>query len=45
MTEETKNTLSHGQLQEGLKYALPKAPAVPSARGYQELSLTAAKNE
>ena len=44
MTEETRNTLLHGQLQEGLKYVLMKAPAVSGARDYQELC-TAAKNE
>ena len=44
MTEETRKTLLHGQLQEGLRYALMKAPAVSGARDYQELC-TAAKNE
>lgn len=31
MTEKTKNTLLHGQLQEGLKYALMKVPTVSGA--------------
>lgn len=44
MTEETRKTLLHGQLQEGLRYVLMKAPAVSGARDYQELC-TAAKNE
>ena len=44
MTEETRKTLLHGQLQEGLRYALMKAPAVSGAQDYQELC-TAAKNE
>ena len=43
-TEETRKTLLHGQLQEGLKYVLMKAPAVSGARDYMELC-TAAKNE
>ena len=41
MTEETRKTLLHGQLQEGLKYVLMKAPAVSGARDYR----TTAKNE
>ena len=44
MTEETKKTLLHGQLQEGLKYVLMKAPAVSGAQDYQGLCM-AAKNE
>ena len=44
MTKETRKTLLHGQLQEGLKYVLMKAPAVSGARDYQE-PCTAAKNE
>ena len=44
MTEETRKPLLHGQLQEGLRYVLMKAPAVSGARDYQELC-TAAKNE
>ena len=44
MTEETRKTLLHGQLQERLRYALMKAPAVSGASDYQELC-TAAKNE
>jgi len=42
--EETRNTLMHGQLQEGLKYSLMSAPAVSGAQTYPELCL-AAKNE
>ena len=41
---ETRNTLLHGQLQEGLSDALIKAPAVSGALAYQELCV-AAKNE
>ena len=44
MSDETRDTLLHGQLQEGLCYALMKAPAVSGARAYQELCL-AARNE
>ena len=44
MTEETRKTLLHGHLQEGLTYVLIKAPAVSGAQDYQELC-TAAKNE
>lgn len=44
MAEETRNALLYAQLQEGLKYALMKAPAVFGAQGYQELCV-AARNE
>ena len=44
MSSETRDTLLHGQLQEGLQYELMKSPAVSGAQGYQELCL-AAKNE
>ena len=42
--EETRNALLYAQLQEGLKYALMKAPAVSGAREYKELWVIA-KNE
>ena len=44
MSEETRGTLLHGQLQEGLIYDIMKAPAVSGCRGYKELCL-AARNE
>ena len=44
MSSETCDTLLFGQLQEGLKYALVKAPAVSGAQDYQQLCL-AARNE
>ena len=44
MSDETRNTLLHSQLQEGLSYELMKAPAVSGSHFYQELCL-AAKNE
>ena len=44
MSSETRDTLLFGQLQEGLKYDLVKAPAVSGAQGYQQLFL-AARNE
>ena len=44
MSGETRDTLLFGQLQEGLKYALMKAPAVSGAQGYKQLYL-AARNE
>ena len=44
MAEETQSALLYVQLQEGLKYALIKAPAVSGAQRYQELCV-AAKNE
>ena len=34
MSSETRDTLLFGQLQEGLKCALVKAPAVSGAQGY-----------
>jgi len=42
--EETRSTVLHGQLQEGLKYSIMSAPAVSGAQTYAELCL-AAKNE
>ena len=44
MSLETRQTLLHGQLQEGLRYNLMKAPAVSGAQTYSELCM-AAKNE
>ena len=44
MSLETTQTLLHGQLQEGLRYNLMKAPAVSGAQTYPELCI-AAKNE
>ena len=44
MSEETRGTLLHSQLQEGLHYEIMKAPAVSGSHGYQELCL-AARNE
>ena len=39
MSDETRNTLLHSQLQEGLSYELMKAPAVSGSHFYQELPL------
>lgn len=44
MSAETRDTLLHGQLQEGLKYEILKGPAVSGAQSYTGLCL-AAKNE
>ena len=44
MSTETKETLLYGQLHEGLRYSLMKAPAVSGANTYQELC-GAAKSE
>ena len=44
MSEETRGTLLHGQLQEGLRYEIMKGPAVSGSHGYKELCL-AARNE
>ena len=44
MSSETRDTLLHGQLQEGLLYELMSAPAVSGAQRYRELCL-AARNE
>ena len=44
MSAETRHTLLHGQLQEGLLYKLMQAPAVYGAQTYSELCL-AARNE
>ena len=46
MLPETRNTLLHGQMQEGLRYSLMESPAVSGAADYQSLSLClAAKGE
>ena len=45
MSIETRDTLLFGQLQEGLTYALMKAPAVSGAQGYQQLCLAARTEE
>ena len=44
MSDETRDTLLHSQLQEGLRYELMKAPAVSGSHAYRELCL-AARNE
>ena len=44
MSEETRGTLLHGQLKEGLRYEIMKAPAVLGSHGYRELCL-ASRNE
>ena len=44
MSSETRDTLLHGQLQEGLKQEIMSASAVSGAQKYKELCL-AAKNE
>ena len=44
MSTETRDTLLHGQLQDGLKHELKKAAAVSGAESYKALCL-AARNE
>ena len=44
MSQETRNALLHGQLQDGLRYEIMKAPAVSGAQNYPELCL-ASRNE
>ena len=44
MSAETRATLLHGQLQEGLRQEVMRAPAVSGAQTYQELCL-ASRNE
>ena len=44
MSVETRDTLLHGQLQEGLQQEIMRAPAVSGAQSYKELCL-AARNE
>ena len=41
LSEETRNTLLYGQLQEGLCDSLMMSPAMSRARNYQELHLSA----
>ena len=45
MSMETRDTLLHGQLQEGLQHELMRAPAVSGAQTYRELCLTARKEK
>lgn len=45
MLVETRNTLLYGQLQEGFKYELMKAPAVSGTKDYQELRISARNEE
>ena len=45
MSEETRGTLLHGELQEGLHYDIMKAPAVSGSHGYKELCLTSRNEE
>ena len=44
ISDETRGTLLHGQLQEGLRHEIMKAPAVSGSHGYNELCL-ASRNE
>lgn len=44
MSSETRDTLLHGQLQDGLRHEIMKAPAVSGAQDYKQLCL-AARNE
>ena len=44
MSQETRNALLHGQLQDALKYEIMKAPAVSGAQSYTALCL-ASRNE
>ena len=39
MSQETGNVLLHGQLQDGLRYEIMKAPAVSGVQSYNELCL------
>ena len=45
MSDETRETLLHSQLQEGLSYRLMQAPAVSGSHGYSELCLAARNKE
>ena len=45
MSQETRNTLLHGQLQDGLRYEIMKAPAVSGAQNYPELCLASWNEE
>ena len=44
LTDETKNTMLHSQLQEGLRYDIMRSPAVTGSQSYKEL-VAAARNE
>ena len=44
MSEETRDALLHGQLQDELRYELMRAPAVSGAQTFKELCL-ASRNE
>ena len=44
LTDETKNTMLHSQLQEGLRYDIMRSPAVSGSQSYKEL-VAAARNE
>ena len=44
MSTDSRNTLLHGQLQEGLRFKLMRASAVSGAQNYKELCV-AARNE
>ena len=45
MSQETRNTLLHGQLQDGLRYEIMKAPVVSGAQNYLKLYLTSQNKE
>ena len=45
MSTETKETLLYGQMHEGLRYSLMKAPAVSGAKSYSELCGAARSEE
>ena len=45
MSQETRNALLHGQLQDGLRYEIMKAPAVSGAQTYSRLCLASRNKE
>ena len=45
MSTETRSTLLYGQLHEGLRYNLMKAPAVSGATSYTQLCAAARSEE
>ena len=45
MSTETQDTLIHGQLQQGLKYDVMRAPSISGAQGYKKLCLAAKSEE
>ena len=45
MSQETGNVLLHGQLQDGLRYEIMKAPAVSDVQSYNELCLVSQNEE